>query len=176
MSDLSKPEVVAPDSVRPDDVSAGDPARSGGPDQLPTDVADVESPAKIIRIGAMVKQLLEEVRNTTLDEAAREQLRDIYDNSIVELRGTLSPELGDELERLTLDFDDDAVPTEAQLRIAKAQLVGWLEGLFHGIQATLMAQQMAARGQLEVMRSQLPAAAGQGAPNDGPPHGGPGYI
>ncbi len=132
---------------------------------------DIESPGKIIRIGAMVKQLLEEVRNTDLDEAAREQLRDIYENSLNELRTALSPELSGELDRLTLDFDDDTIPSEAQLRVAKAQLVGWLEGLFHGIQATLMAQQIAARQQLEGMRAQIPERSG---PTPGP--GGPGYI
>lgn len=131
---------------------------------------DVESPAKIIRIGGMVKQLLDEVRNTTLDEAARDQLREIYENSLIELRTALSPELAAELDRLALDFHDDTIPSEAQLRVAKAQLVGWLEGLFHGIQATLMAQQMAARQQLEGMRAQLPSGGGHG------PGPGPGYI
>ena len=151
-----------------------DPARPSPSASLPTASApnlpsdagdgsgaeDIESPGKIIRIGSMVKQLLEEVRQTNLDEAARDQLRDIYENSLDELRSALSPELAGELDRLTLDFDDDTVPSEAQLRVAKAQLVGWLEGLFHGIQATLMAQQFAARQQLEGMRAQLPQGPG----------------
>lgn len=172
MSDPTAPEVVAPDSVTP--VGGLDAPEEQGDGE--TEENEVESPAKIIRIGGMVKQLLDEVRNTDLDEAAREQLRDIYENSLTELRTALSPDLGGELDRLTLDFDDETVPSEAQLRIAKAQLVGWLEGLFHGIQATLMAQQMAARSQLEVMRNQLPPGARPGSGPDGPPTGGPGYI
>jgi len=163
-----EPELIAPDGVAQ--------ATDDGADDS---VVDVQSPAKIIRIGGMVRQLLEEVRNTTLDEAARDQLRDIYENSLVELRTALSEDLAGELDRLALDFDDDTIPTEAQLRVAKAQLVGWLEGLFHGIQATLVAQQMAARQQLEGMRAQIP----QGGPGASGPvgglgsmPGGPGYI
>lgn len=162
MSQVPGSEPIAPDGVAHADEQDGE------------DRPDVESPAKIIRIGGMVKQLLDEVRNTTLDEAARDQLRDIYENSLVELRSALSPELGAELDRLALDFDDDTIPSEAQLRVAKAQLVGWLEGLFHGIQATLMAQQMAARQQLEGMRAQLPQGPGGGS--GGPITPGPGYI
>ena len=93
----------------------------------------------------MVKQLLEEVRGSSLDEASRERLAEIYDRSIMELSEALSPDLQDELNSLALPFGDGEVPSESELRIAKAQLVGWLEGLFHGIQATLMAQQLAAR-------------------------------
>jgi hypothetical protein len=132
-------------------------------------VGEIESPTKIIRIGAMVKQLLDEVRNTAMDEAARDHLRDIYDNSVAELRTALSPDLAAELDRLALDLGDDTTPSESELRVAQAQLVGWLEGLFHGIQATLMTQQMAARQQLEGMRAQLQRPSG-------PPTGGPGYI
>jgi hypothetical protein len=134
-----------------------------------TPVSEIESPGKIIRIGAMVKQLLEEVRTSDLDEASRDQLRDIYENSIKELKGALSPDLAAELEELSFDFSGEELPTGTELRLAKAQLVGWLEGLFHGIQATLMAQQMAARQQLEGMRAQLPEQAG-------PTHAGPGYL
>jgi len=115
----------------------------------------VESPGKVMRIGSMIKQLLEEVRQTELDEPSRERLREIYDTSIAELSESLSPDLQQELGRLALPFEPDTAPTAAELRIAKAQLVGWLEGLFHGIQATLFAQQMAARQQLEHMRGQL---------------------
>ena len=111
----------------------------------------IEQPAKVMRIGSMVKQLLDEVRQAPLDEAGRTRLREIYEQSIRELASGLSPDLVEELDRVTLPFDDD-VPTEAELRIAQAQLVGWLEGLFHGIQATLVAQQMAARAQLDEMR------------------------
>lgn len=176
------PEVLAPDEVAEPGapatrsvldggvVAAGDGAEDGGtgPDG---EGADVESPAKIIRIGAMVKQMLEEVRGTELDEASREQLREIYGRSITQLKTALSPELGAELEDLSFDFTDEAAPSEAELRMAKAQLVGWLEGLFHGIQATLMAQQMAARQQLEGMRGQLPERTGPGVVP-----GGPGYL
>jgi len=127
--------------------------------QSPADL--IEQPAKVMRIGSMVKQLLEEVRAAPLDEAARTRLREIHQSSIKELEEGLAPELHDELERLTLPFTDDTVPSEGELRIAQAQLVGWLEGLFHGIQTALFAQQMAARVQLEQMRGRpaLPAGA-----------------
>ena len=115
----------------------------------------VESPGKVMRIGSMIKQLLEEVRQTELDEPSRERLREIYETSIAELAHSLSPDLQEELGRLAIPFDGDVAPSGPELRIAKAQLVGWLEGLFHGIQATLFAQQMAARQQLEHMRGQL---------------------
>lgn len=120
----------------------------------------VTEPAKVMRIGSMVKQLLEEVRTSPLDEASRERLAEIYQRSIVELSDALSPDLQHELHMLALPFDDGVVPSEGELRVAKAQLVGWLEGLFHGIQATLFAQQIAARQQLEQMR-QLPSGGGQ---------------
>src|SRR6478672_4324499 len=111
----------------------------------------VEQPAKVMRIGTMIKQLLEEVRAAPLDEAGRQRLREIHESSIKELEQGLSPELRDELDRLTLPFGS-GVPSEAELRIAQAQLVGWLEGVFHGIQTALFAQQMAARAQLEEVR------------------------
>jgi hypothetical protein len=113
----------------------------------------IEQPAKVMRIGSMIKQLLEEVRAAPLDEASRQRLRDIHSRSIIELEEGLAPELRDELDRLTLPFEEGTTPSEAELRIAQAQLVGWLEGLFHGIQAALVAQQMAARMQLEQMRT-----------------------
>jgi hypothetical protein len=114
-------------------------------------VDSVEQPAKVLRIGSMIKQLLEEVRQAPLDSASRSRLKDIYETSVRELASGLSPDLTAELDRLALPFDSD-IPSDAELRIAQAQLVGWLEGLFHGIQATLFAQQMAARSQLEEMR------------------------
>ena len=117
----------------------------------------IEQPAKVMRIGSMIKQLLEEVRAAPLDEAGRQRLKEIHRRSITELEEGLAPELRDELERLSLPFDEGATPTEPELRIAQAQLVGWLEGLFHGIQAALVAQQMAARLQLEQMRGGRPA-------------------
>jgi len=134
-------------------------------DGPPTPVESVEQPAKVMRIGSMVKQLLEEVRNAPLDEASRTRLREIHQQSIRELAGALSPDLAAELDRMALPFDEQTVPSEAELRIAQAQLVGWLEGLFHGIQASLMAQQMAARAQLTEMRQPgLPAGRDAGDP------------
>jgi hypothetical protein len=115
----------------------------------------VEQPAKVMRIGGMIRQLLEEVKSAPLDEASRTRLADIYESSIKELEGGLAPELVEELERLSLPFSSET-PSEAELRIAQAQLVGWLEGLFHGIQTAIYAQQMAARAQLEQMRRALP--------------------
>jgi hypothetical protein len=121
----------------------------------------VEQPAKVMRIGTMIKQLLEEVRAAPLDEAGRQRLREIHESSIRELEDGLSQDLRDELDRLTLPFGSE-IPSEAELRIAQAQLVGWLEGLFHGIQTALFAQQMAARAQLEQMRGRaLPPGAEQ---------------
>ncbi|MEO7262170.1 MAG: bacterial proteasome activator family protein [Jatrophihabitantaceae bacterium] len=138
--------------------SAGD-AEDGGQDLM----SQVEQPAKVMRIGTMIKQLLEEVRAAPLDEAGRVRLREIHQSSIKELEEGLAPELREELDRLTLPFDNDHVPSEPELRIAQAQLVGWLEGLFHGIQTALFAQQMAARAQLEQMRGRaLPGQVGPG--------------
>jgi len=116
----------------------------------------IEQPAKVMRVGNMIRQLLEEVRAAPLDEKSRARLKEIHASSIKELEDGLAPELIDELERLSLPFAEDEVPSEAEIRIAQAQLVGWLEGLFHGIQTTLFAQQMAARAQLEQMRRALP--------------------
>src|ERR1700690_4028781 len=116
----------------------------------------IEQPAKVMRVGNMFRQLLEEVRAAPLDEKSRARLREIHKSSIKELEDGLAPELVEELERLSLPFAEDEVPSEAELRVAQAQLVGWLEGLFHGIQTTLFAQQMAARAQLENMRRALP--------------------
>jgi Protein of unknown function (DUF2587) len=117
----------------------------------------VEQPAKVMRIGSMIRQLLEEVKAAPLDEASRARLRDIHQASIKELESGLAPELIEELERIALPFTDDATPSEGELRIAQAQLVGWLEGLFHGIQTAIYAQQMASRAQLEQMRRTMPA-------------------
>jgi hypothetical protein len=119
--------------------------------------AAVEEPAKVMRLGMMIKQLLEEVRSAPLDEAARERLAEVHERSLTELESGLSPELVEELHRITLPFvDDGEPPSDAELRIAQAQLVGWLEGLFHGIQTALVAQQMAAQNQLVEMRRALP--------------------
>ena len=116
----------------------------------------VEQPAKVMRIGSMIRQLLEEVKSAPLDEASRQRLKEIHKSSIKELEAGLAPELVEELERLSLPFTEET-PSDAELRIAQAQLVGWLEGLFHGIQTAIYAQQMAARAQLEQMRRALPA-------------------
>ena len=131
----------------------------------------VEQPAKVMRIGSMIRQLLEEVRAAPLDEASRARLREIHESSIKELEDGLAPELIEELERLTLPFTTNGgeqPPSEAELRVAQAQLVGWLEGLFHGIQTTLFAQQMAARAQLEQMRRALPPGAVPDLPEEQP--------
>jgi hypothetical protein len=141
---------VAPDEVMPPEGREGTLEVAGG--------ETIEKPAKVMRIGSMVKQLLDEVRAAPLDEAGRARLREIYDQSVRELAGTLSPDLAAELKSVSIPFDEDKVPSEAELRVAQAQLVGWLEGLFHGIQAALMAQQMSARAQLDEMRQRgLPA-------------------
>ncbi len=124
-----------------------------------SDKETVSQPAKVMRIGAMMKQLLEEVRSAPLDEASRNRLREIHEISVQELADGLSPDLATELTRLAKPFDNDVTPTDAELRVAQAQLLGWLEGLFHGIQATLFAQQMAAQQQLADMRRQLPAGS-----------------
>jgi hypothetical protein len=139
-------------------------------DEEGTNPADLaEQPAKVMRIGSMIKQLLEEVRNAPLDEAGRIRLAEIHRRSIEELKDGLAPELIEELERIALPFGDNA-PTDAELRIAQAQLVGWLEGLFHGIQTALFAQQMAAQAQLAEMRRALPPGHAHPGP-PGPVHG-----
>jgi hypothetical protein len=146
------------------------------PDEDGKSLSDlVEQPAKVMRIGTMIKQLLEEVRAAPLDDASRNRLRDIHRTSIRELEGGLAPELRDELERLTLPFTEDGTPSDAELRIAQAQLVGWLEGLFHGIQTALFAQQMAARQQLEQMR-QGALPPGVAVQRGGPGHPGTGQY
>ena len=147
--------------VTQDGMGVSDPS-NGNEASNPADL--VEQPAKVMRIGSMVKQLLEEVRSAPLDEAGRIRLAEIHRRSISELEQGLAPELIDELERITLPFGDEA-PSDAELRIAQAQLVGWLEGLFHGIQTALFAQQMAAQQQLQTMRRALP-----------PGHSGPGPV
>lgn len=140
---------------------------SGEPEQA---TGTVSEPAKVMRIGTMIRQLLEEVKATELDEPGRDRLKEIYETSVEELAESLSPDLRDELHRLALPFDDDDVPSGPELRVAQAQLVGWLEGLFHGIQATLFAQQSAARQQLEQMQqAQALPPGGQPGPGGMPP-------
>lgn len=161
-SDGDRVVVVTPDGM-------GVAPQRPEPESRPSSPADlVEQPAKVMRIGSMIKQLLEEVRSAPLDEKGRARLADIHDRSIAELKDGLAPELVEELERIALPFSEEA-PSDAELRIAQAQLVGWLEGLFHGIQTALVAQQMAAQAQLQQMR-QLPP--GQGALPEADPRGG----
>jgi hypothetical protein len=178
MSDQTNPEpephakvvVVGPDGV------AVETDAAAASERPVTEM--VEQPAKVMRVGSMIRQLLEEVRAAPLDEKSRARLKEIHKSSIKELEDGLAPELIAELERLSLPFADDELPSEAELRVAQAQLVGWLEGLFHGIQTTLFAQQMAARAQLEQMRRALPPGMmpGEMVPGDEaqpPPGSGP---
>ena len=163
------PEVAAPSdgALRPEVLDAP-PVAVDVADEAPDEerTESIEQPAKLLRIGSMVKQLLEEVRQAPLDEASRGRLKEIYEQSIRELADGLSPDLVAELDRISIPFDTDT-PSDAELRIAHAQLVGWLEGLFHGIQATLVAQQVAARAQLDEMR-QRSITGGQAAPDGRP--------
>ena len=166
-SDTDRYVVVTPEGM----------AVTGEGDEESNPAAQIEQPAKVMRIGSMVKQLLEEVRTAPLDEAGRARLAAIHERSIAELEKGLAPELVEELRSMALPFDSGVTPTDAELRIAQAQLVGWLEGLFHGIQTVLFAQQMAARAQLEQMRRALPGGL-PGGPGPGPVRppgpGGPG--
>ena len=155
---MSDSEPVAPELVEEPEAEAQEESTNS-----------VDEPAKVMRVGTMIRQLLEEVRQTQLDEPSRERLREIYETSIQEIAASVSPDLREELDRLALPFGE-GTPSDAELRIAQAQLVGWLEGLFHGIQATLFAQQMAARNQLEDLRRQLPPG------QDGSPQGGGTYL
>lgn len=165
----------------PDNKSADQPADDGtsdhdvektelvGDEEVEVSNEAVQEPAKVMRIGSMVKQLLDEVRASDLDEPSRDRLREIYRISVEEIATALSPDLREELDRLALPFDDGEPPSEAEIRVAQAQLVGWLEGLFHGIQAALVAQQMAARQQLDQMRGQLPPGQQPPPGAGGPP-------
>jgi hypothetical protein len=154
--------------------AGGEPTEDDGDDVR--DLTDlVEQPAKVMRIGSMIRQLLEEVKSAPLDDASRNRLKEIHRSSIKELESGLAPELVEELERLSLPFTEEGTPSDAELRIAQAQLVGWLEGLFHGIQTAIYAQQVSARAQFEQMRRALPGGPGQpglaqgrGAPQQAP--------
>jgi hypothetical protein len=170
--DQGRPQVVV---VGPDGMAIGateDELGEGQAAERPI-TEMVEQPAKVMRIGSMIRQLLEEVKSAPLDEKSRARLKEIHQNSIKELEDGLAPELVEELERLSLPFEDET-PSEAELRVAQAQLVGWLEGLFHGIQTTLFAQQMAARAQLEQMRRALPPGLMPAPEQDQQPHRGSG--
>src|SRR6476660_5407248 len=181
--DASAEETTAPGHVvivGPDGQQVAVPASAvrppGGEESGDSDESDltslVEQPAKVMRIGSMIRQLLEEVKSAPLDDASRQRLMQIHRRSIKELETGLAPELVEELERLTLPFTGDETPSDAELRISQAQLVGWLEGLFHGIQTAIYAQQMAARAQFEQMRRALPPGSippgmHPGQPEDG---------
>lgn len=158
---------VVPEVVEEDELSLPTSApETGGPSAVPR--GSVSQPAKVMRIGSMIRQLLEEVRLTELDDRGRVRLREIYDTSIENLSSALSPDLQQELHSLAMPFGDEEVPSDSELRIAQAQLVGWLEGLFHGIQTTIFAQQAAAQQQLEQMKAVKPLP---GSPSSAPQSG-----
>lgn len=163
-TDESPPPAAAPELVPGEVVAAEGPGAAAGRGET------VEQPAKVMRIASMIRQLLEEVRQAPLDEGGRRRLREIYETAVEELCEGLSPDLRQELSRVSFPFADGDPPTESELRVAQAQLVGWLEGLFHGIQATMMAQQMAMRADGEARRRGLPA------PEEGPGLRPPGYL
>lgn len=172
MTTSSRPSGDTPTVIGPDgtpvalDEDGGAAAAAG--DAATSLAAMVPRPDKVMRIGTMIKQLLDEVKAAPLDEASRARLRDIQQRSVVELCDGLAPELRAELERITLPFSEEGTPSDSELRVAQAQLVGWLEGLFHGIQTALFAQQMAARTQLEQMRGRaLPGGAPGGGERPG---------
>ena len=144
----AEPEVLAPDMI---DVASGE-----DDDEINE---TIDHPAKIMRIGTMLKQLLAEVRDTELDEASRQRLREVYETSVGEVGSSLSSDLREELTRLASPFDQPELPSAVELQIAKAQLVGWLEGLIQGMKAMLLAQQMTAHQQLQSMRGELPSGA-----------------
>lgn len=154
----TEPPAVTADSLVPE-VVEGDGAAAAA--------EQVTRPTKLIRIATMVRTMLDEVRRAPLDDEGRRALREIHERAVGELENVLSPDLRDELETMVLPFSSDT-PTESELRIAQAQLVGWLEGLFHGIQATLFTQQAMAQQQIEEMRTQRPLAMG-GGPDERPP-------
>ena len=144
---VAEPEVLAPEVVE---------AADDGDDEINE---TIDHPAKVMRIGTMLKQLLAEVRSTDLDEASRQRLREIYETSVGEVGSALSPDLREELSRLASPFEQVEPPSAGELQIAKAQLVGWLEGLIQGMKAMLLAQQMSAHQQLQSMRGELPPGA-----------------
>ncbi len=170
-----EPAMMSTDSEHtPSETERAEPERaeivaSEPPEQVQGDA--IEQPAKVMRVGAMLRGLLQEVREAPLDERSRDRLREIYEISLQELGSAVSPDLREELERLAQPFPDSAVPSDAELRIAKAQLVGWMEGLVQGIQATLYAQQVLARRQLADMRGQLPPISGGEEPRAEDRHG-----
>lgn len=164
----------APDESNPPVVVVSDGGIGVAGGSEPSPLEQVEQPAKVMRIGNMIKQLLEEVRNAPLDEKGRARLAQVHERSLAELEEGLSPELVEELRRISLPFSDGETPSDAELRIAQAQLVGWLEGLFHGIQTALVAQQMAAQQQIAQMRRALPSGPTLSPGGSPAPEGTPG--
>ncbi|MEM9710802.1 MAG: proteasome activator [Actinomycetota bacterium] len=168
---VSEPEVVAEPAEPLDGGPEIPEVVAEAPDgEADADGSAIREPARVMRIGAMIRQLRDEVNAAPLDEASRERLREIYETSVQELATALSPDLVEELQRMTSPFESDA-PSEAELRIAQAQLVGWLEGLFQGMQAMLMAQQMAAQAQLQEMRQGQLGPGGRPGPPPTPGEG-----
>jgi hypothetical protein len=157
-------ERVQPELVDVDE-STNPTAPAEGSDEQSAE--QISSPTKLIRIASMVRTMLDEVRRAPLDDAGRRRLREIHEKSLTELEGVLSPDLRQELSEVVLPFTSEA-PSESELRLAQAQLVGWLEGLFHGIQATLFTQQAVAQGQLEEMRRRRALEAGGLGQQPGP--------
>ncbi len=166
------------EALTPEVLDAGAPGPDGTGEDDGAGDEQVTRPTKLIRIASMVRTMLDEVRRAPLDDAARRRLREIHEKSLTELESVLSPELQKELEEVVLPFDSDT-PSDAELRLAQAQLVGWLEGLFHGIQATLFTQQTMAQSQLEEVRRRRAIESGQPVgPGPGPAPGEPpsGYL
>lgn len=173
---MEQPELREDDDIEVDDMLA---TETSPEDRTATSPADqIEQPAKVVRLATMIQRLLEEVRAAPLDEASRRRLAELHADSVTELKGGLSPELAAELERLARPFTPEHPPSDDELRIAQAQLVGWLEGLFQGIQTAMMAQQMAARAQLERGPRQLAQEPGplSGPHMPGPPQHGQGGM
>ena len=112
----------------------------------------IEEPGKLLRIAVMMREMQEEVRRAPSDEAGRERLRVVSERAVSQLCDALSGDLREELQTLNLPLGEGTT-SESEILIAQAQLIGWLEGLFQGIQAAIVNQQMQARHQLEQMRS-----------------------
>lgn len=158
--------------LKPEIVDDKTETKASNPEET---VEEVTQPTKLIRIASMIRAMLEEVRRAPLDEAGRKHLAEIQDTAVSELKEILSPELQDELDAVLIPFTNDNAPSESELRIAQAQLVGWLEGLFHGIQATLFTQQMAAQSQMDEMRRKM-LVAGDPQNQQGNPPGSGAYL
>jgi hypothetical protein len=159
------------DRVQPEVIDA----TQAGPGGDAAAVEQVTHPTKLIRIASMVRSMLDEVRRAPIDDAGRKALREIHQKSLHELEDVMSPELHDELAEVVLPFSSET-PTESELRLAQAQLVGWLEGLFHGIQATLFTQQATAQNQLDEMRRRAIPPGPSGRPGEGGIKPSTGYL